>query len=285
MPASTIFIGESGANPISNVIRASLPDPLFTGLAPYTPGQGNGVYIGYDPATDSWSLAINRAGFWARDVRISSGIPIELLETIGFDSSNGAVQDLLWLQTDSGFVDATSSASLDFPSACIAGAAADFDNDADLDIYLVCRHWAGNLPNILLENLGTGMFRVVPATAGAPGSLLGRGENVATADIDRDGGIDLFVTNGLGAFPFNEGPYEVYRNSSSRGNWIGIDLIGVQSNRDGVGARVTLSSGGKTQFRLQDGGMHRFSQNHKRLHFGLADSDVVDALAIDWPER
>ncbi|MFW2404424.1 MAG: FG-GAP-like repeat-containing protein [Gammaproteobacteria bacterium] len=281
-PAS-IFIGAAGIHPISNTFRASLPDPDFTGLAPYVPGTSNGIYVGYDPASDEWTVVISKAGFWARDVRVTSGLPIQVLETIGFVPGDGGVGDLFWRQTDSGIEDVTISAGLDVATPCYSGVAADFDNDTDLDIYLVCHSWATNRPNVIYENLGDGTFRAVANGGGASGSTIGRGDSVAAADIDADGRIDVFVTNGFGSFPFNEGPNEVFRNISPPRNWLAVDLEGVTSNRDGIGARVLLSANGTTQFRFQDGGMHRFSQNSKRLHFGLDDADRVDSIRVEWP--
>jgi len=66
-------------------------------------------------------------------------------------------------------------------------------------------------------------------------------------------------------------------------HWIEVDLEGVVSNRDGIGALLLASTGGTTQMRVQDGGMHRFSQNHQRIHFGLAENTSVKRLTIYWP--
>ena len=68
------------------------------------------------------------------------------------------------------------------------------------------------------------------------------------ADYDRDGYLDLFVTNGRGAYPFNEGPDQLFRNIGSGNNWLQIDLKGTISNRDGIGARLFATTpDGKTQ--------------------------------------
>jgi hypothetical protein len=61
-----------------------------------------------------------------------------------------------------------------------------------------------------------------------------------------------------------------------------LDLVGTTSARDAVGAKVTASASGVTQTRVQDGGYHRWSQHHARIHFGLATARQVD-LVIDWP--
>ncbi len=55
------------------------------------------------------------------------------------------------------------------------------------------------------------------------------------------------------------------------------------SNRDGIGSEIELEAGGMTQMRSQGGGMHSFSQNHKRIHFGLGQNTKVDRITIRWP--
>jgi hypothetical protein len=57
----------------------------------------------------------------------------------------------------------------------------------------------------------------------------------------------------------------------------------MRSNRDGIGAVVQLTSGGVTQTRVQDGGVHQYGQNSQRLHFGLANNIRIDKIAVHWP--
>lgn len=79
------------------------------------------------------------------------------------------------------------------------------------------------------------------------------------------------------------GPYLLFRNRANSNHWLEIDLQGTKSNRDGIGARVLVTAGGKTQLREQNGGCHTKVQNHTRLHFGLGDSEVVEAITVRWP--
>lgn len=81
----------------------------------------------------------------------------------------------------------------------------------------------------------------------------------------------------------DEGPHQLFRNQGNGNHWIEIDLEGTVSNRDGIGASVVLEAGGVVQIRGQGGGMHRFTQNHQRIHFGLATHKTVDRLTIRWP--
>ena len=170
--------------------------------------------------------------------------------------------------------------------ACISVVAGDFDNDMDMDLYMACKGPIKNLPNRLLENDGKGGFQVVPEAAGAAGSELGRSDVAVTADYDRDGFLDLFVTNGADpTSPFvADGPHQLFHNQGNSNHWLEIDLEGVVSNRDGIGSRVELETDdGIIQIREQTGGMHRIAQNHQRLHFGLGSHKLVKRLTVTWP--
>jgi enediyne biosynthesis protein E4 len=66
-------------------------------------------------------------------------------------------------------------------------------------------------------------------------------------------------------------------------NWFQVELVGRHSNRDAVGARITLFAGGKPQYREIVLGDGYGSQNTLRQHFGLALCDVVEKLIVRWP--
>jgi hypothetical protein len=114
---------------------------------------------------------------------------------------------------------------------------------------------------------------------------LGRGDAAVVADYDRDGFLDLFITNGSDpTSPFVvDGPHQLFHNRGNNNHWLEIDLEGVKSNRDGIGASIILEAGGTRQIREQRGGMHLLSQNHQRVHFGLGKNSMVDRLTIRWP--
>ena len=91
--------------------------------------------------------------------------------------ANAALDDTLLLQEANGFTDSSFLLANIAATACESVAAADFANDMDLDLYLVCLGPASNSPNILLENTGNGEFLQVPQAGGAAGSNQGRGES------------------------------------------------------------------------------------------------------------
>ena len=97
--------------------------------------------------------------------------------------------------------------------SCVSGVAGDFDNDMDVDLFLVCRSGVNNLPDRLYENLGNGTFALVP-NSGAEGvvgvgAAFGVGESATLADYDVDGLLDLFVVNGLLFWPIEQGGPDV----------------------------------------------------------------------------
>jgi hypothetical protein len=168
----------------------------------------------------------------------------------------------------------------------------DFDNDMDEDLFLACTAGTHNIADKLFMNNGNGKFTEIANAGGAAGPVgaavgdgAGSGESVVTADYDLDGFLDLFVTNGSNMRPLDiGGPKQLFRNVGNTNSWIEFDLVGngTNTNRDGNGAKVYVTSGGKTQYREQGGGYHRWSQNFRRLHVGLAGNTQADVRVV-WP--
>lgn len=277
---TSVFIGQSGINPSAHPIALSASDPNTWGIKPHSSTE-QGIYIGYDPATGDWTVSQSLSEYTT--YVITSDVNLSNVRTNGFTTTDGFQSPVLIMNFATGFVDRTSASGFGTAISCISVVGGDFDNDMDIDLYFVCRRGVANLDNILYENQGNGTFVRIPGANGAPGSTLGVGENVATADFDADGFLDLMVTNGLNLQPpFNNGPTQLYRNLGNANHWIELDLEGTVSNRDGIGAKVYATAGGVTQLRQQDNGIHRWSQNHQRVHFGLAGNAAVD-LRVEWP--
>ncbi len=281
---SEILIGPEGRNPSSRSFKLTPGDPSVAGRpAPEVLQQGKAAMY-HQPETGTWTIvSCNKHNFV--DFIVTSNQDIDTVTLSGFTHFQEEGVDALLMRRDGRFVNDISPSGLDFPTSCHSVVSGDFDNDMDEDLYLVCSGSVQNLPNRLYENLGEGRFAVVPEAGGASGSRLGRGDVVATADYDRDGFLDLFITNGRDpASPFAaDGPHQLFRNSGNDNHWLQIDLTGVTSNRDGIGARVAVFAGGKRQTREQAGGIHRMAQNHQRVHFGLGKYEKVDKLVITWP--
>ncbi len=276
-PLSKVHLGATGWRPGSVPVTLDPANSALHGIAAHTPGVSDGLWVGYDLALDSWFFFLSSPGSNATGVRARGALPFLEIEELGFDSTQEA-PDRLLLQTAGGWIDG----AVDVPIAGRSVVAGDFDNDADLDLYVVRSGPAVNRPNVLYENQN-GTFVTLAGGGGAAGSLLGSGDSVSAADFDQDGFLDLFLTHGEGAAFFSEfGPLQLLRNRGNGNHWIEIDLEGVADNRPGIGAWIEISAGGVVQRRAADGGVHRLSQNHARVHFGLGAITVIDRLEVRW---
>jgi hypothetical protein len=274
-----VYIGEQATNPMRHTFNLSPQDPANIGIPDHLPGVDSGVFIGYEPERNEWHFLVSSPRAFRRSIRVISQETIESFTTVGFTGSSAEMPISLLVQNAQGF----SLSEAHTPAPCGNIATADFDNDMDLDVYLVCRGSALNEPNILLENIGDGEFTAVPNAGGAQGSTRGRGDSVSLADFDRDGFIDFVLTNGVDYSPFNNGPMQLFRNIGNSNHWLQLDLEGVVSNRDGIGTKIIARTQNVQQYRFQDGGMHRSSQNHNRIHFGLGQYNIIDELTVKWP--
>jgi hypothetical protein len=162
------------------------------------------------------------------------------------------------------------------------------------DLFLACTGGSHNMANRLFRNNGNGTFTEIPNAGGAAGHIgaavaehAGTHESVVVADYDLDGFLDLLVTNGDNMRPlYQGGPKELFHNHGGNGNnWVEFDLVGTTSNRDAIGSKVYVTAGGVTQYREQNGGYHKWSQNFKRVHVGLAANTTVDTTTVVWPDN
>ena len=263
-------------------VTLSQDDPRVMGLKPRGENTQLGIYIGYQPERKKWILIYRKLPSISI---VEATQPISEIETLNFswtDLRKQPVSQLL-INQENGFQNAKAVGppNIFADGRCVA--AGDFDNDMDLDLYVVRSSTSENLPNHLYENLGNGSFIQSPDAGGASGSSQGRGQSVATADYDRDGYLDIFVTNGRAEYPFSEGPDQLFHNTGGNNNWLQIDLEGTVSNRDGIGTRLFATTpDGKTQLRENGGGIHWCQQDQKRIHFGLAENEKISELTIHW---
>ncbi len=179
------------------------------------------------------------------------------------------------------FRDVTYRSGIAVPSGQYVGwgtAFLDYDNDADSDIFKIngdLQHLFGQ-EDQLFENVA-GRFIDVSTQRGTyfRRELVGRGG--AFGDYDNDGDIDVFIVN------LNDRGVLLRNERGNEHNWISFWLVGRTSNRDGVGARVTVTAGDVVQVRQRTAASGYLSQNDPRVHFGLGDQSVVDRVEIRWP--
>jgi hypothetical protein len=125
-------------------------------------------------------------------------------------------------------------------------------------------------PNMVFLNLGDGIFDAQTL----PGEALHRG--AAFGDFDRDGRMDAAVTR------LNQPPLVLY-NRTSGGHWIGLRLVGNRSNRDGIGARVHVTTRAGSQWNRVTTSVGYAGSSDRVVHFGLGGESAVSAIEIEWP--
>ena len=184
--------------------------------------------------------------------------------------------------------------------------AADFDNDGHVDLYLNNGGPSNTLindviagfpafvqfyiaweeaPNTLLRNLGGARFEDVTQDSGA--ESVGIGSGVGAADLNNDGFVDLFVTArtyyamGKQVSP-RAGRNRLLINQPNDNQWLRIKLMGTRSNRDALGARVTVHAGDLVQTQEKQSAHGYNSTNDPVLTFGFGDR-VPDRIHILWP--
>lgn len=161
---------------------------------------------------------------------------------------------------------------------CRSAAAADFDNDGDLDIFAGCaQRQEGQTRNIMLLNNGQGSFAIA-GTDVMPATIAQTPSAIVTADINADGWMDAFAANG---YDFDNAPDQIFTNAQGgTGHWLEVDLVG--SNPDVAGAQVFVGTN-KWQVRETGHRAHR-SQDTGTLHFGLGTATQIARVEIRWPD-
>ncbi len=194
------------------------------------------------------------------------------------------------------FSDATFSAGLGLHTQYLGWGTMffDFDNDGWPDLLLVNGHVYPEVdkyklgsnyqePRILYHNLGNGTFTDISNPAGLGITTQWSGRGLAVGDLWNDGRISAVISN------MNERPSLLVNEIRSGNHWIAFKTMGTRSNRDGIGARITVileqSSGGVKRTLLDEvrSGSSYISNNDMRVHFGLGAMTKVGAVQVRWP--
>ena len=167
----------------------------------------------------------------------------------------------------------------------------DCDLDGALDLFCVNGHIEpevlryqqhtpyAQLPS-LFRNQRDGTFRDIAEAAGL--DRIGVGRGCAYGDYDNDGDLDLLVSNN--GVTKDYGSVWLLRNDSNpSSNYLSVKVIGIRSNRDGIGTSVRLTSGNSVQQQIVRTGGSYCSQSEMTLTFGLGKNKTVTHLEILWP--
>jgi enediyne biosynthesis protein E4 len=166
----------------------------------------------------------------------------------------------------------------------------DYDNDGDLDLLIITGHINQMIEltrkdvtyqeqPLLLENNGHGVFRDASAEAGPAFCTRYSGRGLAIGDFDNDGDSDVVFVR-LGEQPI------LLRNAKGQSNaWIGFELQGTVSNRDAIGARLSLASRGRDLVRRVTGGSSFLASHDRRIVFGLGRGPIPESFSVEirWP--
>ncbi len=191
------------------------------------------------------------------------------------------------------FVDEAGGAGLSaatFPVLTFGVLLQDLDLDGRLDLTLANGHIEPTIQSVMTDityaqrpqlflNVGGGRFRDVSGEAGAAFGIPCVGRGLAWFDPDGDGDPDLVITA-------NGGPARILRNDAPPGRRsLRLRLVGPGKNRDGLGAVVAVTAGGRTLRRERTGGGSYCSASEPALLFGLGTASAAERVVVRWPDR
>ena len=162
----------------------------------------------------------------------------------------------------------------------------DYDLDGWPDIFIANGHVSDTMDDPsapfyqtaqLFHNDGEANYSDASAQLGEYGHTPYLGRGVAFGDYDNDGDTDLVIVN-------NGGPAVLLRNENPHQNhWIGVRCVGTRNNRSGLGARITVEAGGRSQSRETRTANSYLSSSDPRVLLGLGVAARVEKLTVRWP--
>ena len=183
------------------------------------------------------------------------------------------------------FTDVAALVGLDDVNQSMGSNFGDFDNDGYPDLYLGTGFPAFNAlaPNVAYRNDGGESFSNVTFSAGL--GHIQKGHGIAFGDLDRDGDQDIFMQVG-GFYPSDGFVNSLYVNPGSGNRWTSMRLIGTQSNRAAIGARITVNvtaSDGDRAVHTVVGSGGSFGASSLEQEIGLGQAESIESVEIWWP--
>ncbi|MFI5454447.1 MAG: FG-GAP-like repeat-containing protein [Isosphaerales bacterium] len=185
------------------------------------------------------------------------------------------------------FADRSAASGLGLATRYLLGfgvAMVDVTNHGRSDVMITNGHVNDNrpyyryaMPSRLYENRPDGRLVDISSQAGAPWDVLRVGRGLVAGDLDNDGLVDAVI------LAQNEPLAYLHNRTRQAGHHVTFRLEGTRSNRDGVGARITIKAGGRCQVAQRIGGGSYLSANDPRVHFGLGESSRIDHVKVRWP--
>ncbi len=250
--------------------------------------EGNGAFTDVSNAS------------WAADFRGSMGLTAgdydgdgdtDLFMSHWVDEENALYRNLLKEDPSSEhirFVDESYSAMLAEVSIKHIGwgtALFDYDNDGDLDIFVTNGSTFQELndPEVLIpqadalyRNNGDGTFTDVSESTGIATLATRVGRGATFGDYDNDGDVDIFIVN-------NYAPPTLLRNDGgNRNGWLHVELVGIDGNRNAIGAKIQLKTANQTQIREVYAGESYMSSNSFIAEFGVGNATMIETLQVTW---
>ena len=248
------------------------------------------IYVANDKEANINRLYENDGDGTFTDVSLTSGagIAIDAMSTTIGDYNNDGWFDIYVTNTTGGnqilnnngdgtFTNVAPFIGVAFESIAWGAVFLDADNDSNLDLY-VSGIFDGSVPSLLpsafYENQGDDTF-AIPSGIGFSGDILTSFSN-AIGDFNNDGLPDIIVMNDT------DNNFLWENTTTNSNNWLKLKLQGVTSNKDGIGSKIEINAGGKTQYRYTLNGEGYIGQNSNTEFIGLGAAATIDYLKITW---